>query len=279
MGRFLCWMYHTEKRTSSQQYSITFDALLIGHEAGVTSLTWRPTSVPTLLSTSTDSSAILWSPSTIISNDQDEQSAIWINIQRFGDIGGQRLGGFIGGLWGCQGGEALAWGWSGGWRRWKSCDGGKSEKWAETHAISGHSGPVKGLAWSPNGRFLASTGYGGYLCSGKMLIYARLDQTTRLHAPLTDTTTGVTTWHELARPQVHGFDLLSVCFLNNLKFVSIGDEKVARVFEAPKSFVDVVTTLNVASFDEDEIQDRPMRASVPPLGLSNKATSEGERCL
>ncbi|KAF9055147.1 WD40 repeat-like protein [Hymenopellis radicata] len=248
------------KDTSSQQYSMTFDALLIGHEAGVTSLTWRPTSpsaVPTLLSTSTDSSAILWSPSTIISNDQDEQSAIWINIQRFGDIGGQRLGGFIGGLWGRKGGDALAWGWSGGWRRWKCSDGGKSEKWTETHAISGHSGPVKGLAWSPNGRFLASTG---------------LDQTTRLHAPLTDT---VTTWHELARPQVHGFDLLSVCFLDNLKFVSIGDEKVARVFEAPKSFVDVVTTLNVASFDEDEIQDRPMRASVPPLGLSNKATSEG----
>src|SRR6202040_4142908 len=83
-----------------QQFSITFDALLIGHEAGVTSLSWRPTyasaghHVPTLLSTSTDSSIILWSPSVTLSSLQGGSISIWINRQRFGDIGGQRLGGF-----------------------------------------------------------------------------------------------------------------------------------------------------------------------------------------
>lgn len=39
--------------TSSQVFSVTFDALLVGHEAGVTSLSWRPeptpTNTPTLL--------------------------------------------------------------------------------------------------------------------------------------------------------------------------------------------------------------------------------------
>lgn len=105
---------------------------------------------------------------------------------------------------------------------------------------------------------------------------ARLDQTTRIHAPMSHPESGLTTWHELARPQVHGFDLLAVSFLSNLKFVSIGDEKVARVFEAPQSFVDVVTTLGIAALDDDEVQDRPMRAAVPPLGLSNKAMSDGE---
>jgi hypothetical protein len=96
-----------------QKYSITFDALLVGHESGVTSLSWRPggptATSPVLLSTSTDSSLILWSPF----------DSLWVNRNRFGDIGGQRLGGFVGGLWNTNGEEILAWGWNGGWRRWR----------------------------------------------------------------------------------------------------------------------------------------------------------------
>ncbi|KAK0206472.1 WD40-repeat-containing domain protein [Desarmillaria ectypa] len=236
--------------SSSQQFSITFDALLVGHEAGVTSLSWRSatsvSSTATLLSSSTDSSVILWSPSTVLTSSHDTSTAIWINRQRFGDIGGQRLGGFVGGLWGREGSEAFAWGWSGGWRRWRCSADGK-ETWTEVHAITGHSGPVRGICWSPDGQFLISAG---------------LDQTTRIHGPITHQN-GRTTWHELARPQVHGYDLLGVSFLDNLKFVSIADEKVARVFEAPRSFIDVVEALG---------HQRPSRASVPPLGLSNRAT-------
>ncbi|KAK0242692.1 WD40-repeat-containing domain protein [Armillaria nabsnona] len=240
--------------SSSQQFTITFDALLVGHEAGVTSLNWRPatsSSMATLLSSSTDSSVILWSPSTVLASSNDTSTTIWINRQRFGDIGGQRLGGFVGALWGKDGSEAFAWGWSGGWRRWR-CSADEKETWTEVHAINGHSGPVRGICWSPNGQFLISAG---------------LDQTTRIHGPITHQN-GRTTWHELARPQVHGYDLLGVSFLDNLKFVSIADEKVARVFEAPRSFINVVEALD---------HKRPSRASVPPLGLSNKATAdEGE---
>jgi len=139
---------------SSQQFSVTFDALLVGHEAGVTSLTWRQDSqsTPTLLSTSTDSSVILWSPSS------DSSSSIWINRERFGDVGGQRLGGFVGGLWASKGKEVLAWGWSGGWRRW-TCNGSSTdETWLEIGSITGHNGPVKGLDWSPDGKYLISSG-------------------------------------------------------------------------------------------------------------------------
>lgn len=170
---------------STQQFSITFDALLVGHEASVTSLSWRPLPpsssssaaafdrTPTLLSTSTDSSLILWSPSTILTstsaqeNGQDGTTSLWINRQRFGDVGGQRLGGFVGGLWTRGGAEASAWGWSGGWRRWRcipdagSHDGGlfgapSLESWTETGAISGHNGPVRGISWSPDGEYLLS---------------------------------------------------------------------------------------------------------------------------
>ncbi|KAF7301320.1 hypothetical protein MIND_00697100 [Mycena indigotica] len=237
-----------QDESNSSQYSITFDALLIGHEAGVTSLSWRTISKEsTLLSTSTDSSLILWSPSTI----QAAETTIWVSQQRFGDVGGQRLGGFVGGLWVQGGSEALAWGWSGGWRRWRRTE----ESWSEISAITGHRGPIKSLDWSPNGEYLISTG---------------LDQTTRIHGPVRGVD-GRTSWHELSRPQVHGYDLLGVVFLDALKFVSIADEKVARVFEAPGVFVDLIENLGIASFSK---QTRPVAASVPPLGLSNKAVSD-----
>ncbi|KAJ7179190.1 WD40-repeat-containing domain protein [Mycena filopes] len=239
-------------QTSSAQYSITFDALLVGHEAGVTSLSWRPSTpdaTPTLLSTSTDSSLILWSPTTIRSSSESGSTSIWISRQRFGDVGGQRLGGFVGGLWARGGDEALAWGWSGGWRRWQSVKATEKvadEIWGEIGAITGHGGPVKSLDWSPTGEYLISVG---------------------IHGPVRGPD-GLS-WRELGRPQVHGYDVLGVAFLGPLRFVSIADEKVARVFEAPRGFVDLTEKLGVA-------HDRPVAASVPPLGLSNKAVNEGE---
>lgn len=60
-------------------------------------------------------------------------------------------------------------------------------------------------------------------------------------------------WRELARPQVHGYDLLGAVFIDPLKFVSIGDEKVARVFEAPNGFVSLLESLGVSHFDEKEV--------------------------
>ncbi|KAJ7047434.1 WD40-repeat-containing domain protein [Mycena alexandri] len=249
-------------QTSSAQYSITFDALLIGHEAGVTSLSWRPSTpnrTPTLLSTSTDSSLILWSPTDIKSSSENGSTSIWISRQRFGDVGGQRLGGFVGGLWARGGDEALAWGWSGGWRRWHCTIAPEKvadEVWGEIRAITGHSGPVKSLDWSPNGEYIISAG---------------LDQTTRIHGAIHGP--DGPSWRELGRPQVHGYDVLGVAFLGPLKFVSIADEKVARVFEAPRGFVDLVEKLGVAVFTDDQ-HDRPVAASVPPLGLSNKAVNE-----
>ncbi|KAJ7638755.1 WD40-repeat-containing domain protein [Roridomyces roridus] len=247
--------------SSPLQYSITFDALLIGHEAGVTGLSWRPTGArePTLLSTSTDSSLILWSPTAIRSSSEDN-STIWTSRQRFGDVGGQRLGGFVGGLWAGNGNEVLAWGWSGGWRRWRCTSTGErqlDETWREVSAITGHSGPVKSLDWSPDGAYLISAG---------------LDQTTRIHCPIRRPD-GSCFWQELSRPQVHGYDMLGVTFLGPLKFASIADEKVVRVFEAPRGFVDLAEKLGVAVFTEEQ-HNGPVAASVPPLGLSNKAVNE-----
>ncbi|PIL36810.1 hypothetical protein GSI_00500 [Ganoderma sinense ZZ0214-1] len=256
--------------SSAQLFSVTFDALLIGHDAGVTSLSWRPktttSSAPTLLSTSTDSSLILWSPSTVLTSSNDG-TTLWINRQRFGDVGGQRLGGFVGGLWAADGRDAMSWGWNGGWRRWRcqSPQEGMSEsaleEWAEVGAITGHRAPVRSISWSPQGEYLIS---------------ASLDQTTRIHGAIpTVSSDGPETpvWHEIARPQVHGYDLIGAAFLDSLRFVSVADEKVARVFEAPREFVEVVNNLAVAQLDSGE-ETRPRAAAVPPLGLSNKALTD-----
>ncbi|KAG2369868.1 WD40-repeat-containing domain protein [Suillus spraguei] len=251
-----------KSNSGTQQYSITFDALLIGHEAGITSLSWSPSNV-SLLSTSTDSSLIIWAPSSIVSTAYSSStSSIWINIQRFGDVGGQRLGGFTGGLWSKDGAEALAWGWSGGWRRWRRITA--SEDWEEVGAISGHSGAVKGLDWSPKGDYLVSVG---------------VDQTTRIHGAITSSVPEQSLWQELSRPQVHGYDLMGVTWLGPWTFASVADEKVARVFEAPRNFVEEVRILGVKDLAQSEASekkkgDRPATASVPPLGLSNKAISD-----
>ena len=131
----------------------------------MTSVVWRPSqagraSQPMLLSTSTDSSLILWSPSDIPAAYGDQNTSLWINQQRFGDIGGQRLGGFVGSLWARGDKDALAWGWAGGWRRWRcQSDEAGAETWQEANTVSGHNGPVHGITWSPGGEYLVSTRY------------------------------------------------------------------------------------------------------------------------
>ncbi|KAL5487931.1 ELP2_1 [Sanghuangporus weigelae] len=212
------------KDGSSLHYSITFDALLIGHEAGITSLSWRPSylSGPMLLSTSTDSSIILWAPTSAGRDlaDSSEGSGHEMELTCLPG-GGQEDG-----------------------------DAGDLNYKMLIHRIG------LGISWSPGGEYLISTGP---------------DQTTRIHGNvLASSTGGAELWHEICRPQVHGYDLIDAVFLTSTRFVSIADEKVARVFDAPRSFVSLCKHLGILP-DIDDEAERPAAASVPPLGLSNKA--------
>ncbi|KAF8332818.1 WD40-repeat-containing domain protein [Cantharellus anzutake] len=253
----------TEGGSTRRQFSLTFDALLIGHEAGVTSVSWCsvPGKPPALLSTSADSSVMIWSPSSPPTVPQGEPDCLWTIHHRFGDVGGVKAGGFVGGLWAQGGKEVVAWGWNGGWRRW-SREEGANETWREIGAVTGHQGPVRGLAWDPEGNYLLS---------------ASLDQTTRIHGHWirNDGETRVETWHEIARPQIHGYDLISAIFIDPLRFVSAADEKVARVFDAPKAFIQALAGIQATQINTD-MGSRPSGASVPPLGLSNKATEPSD---
>ena len=54
---------------------------------------------------------------------------------------------------------------------------------------------------------------------------------------------GMKSWHELARPQIHGYDLNAISSLPDWKFVSGAEEKVLRVFQTSKSTADLVLRL------------------------------------
>lgn len=97
---------------------------------------------------------------------------------------------------------------------------------------------------------------------------ASTDQTTRVHAPW-KTDKKVEVWHEIGRPQVHGYDLSCLAMLGPYTFASGAEEKVVRVFTAPTTFQKYLST--VASTDDWEGK-LAEGASVPALGLTNKAT-------
>lgn len=52
----------------------------------------------------------------------------------------------------------MAWGWAGGWRSWRRESFNEDDTWTEVGAVGGHRGPVKDVAWCPNGDYLISTG-------------------------------------------------------------------------------------------------------------------------
>lgn len=62
------------------------------------------------------------------------------------------------------------------------------------------------------------------------------------------------TWHEIARPQVHGYDLSSVAVISRYRFASGAEEKVIRAFKAPNNFVENFRTLCriESGFEEEE---------------------------
>lgn len=85
-------------------------------------------------------------------------------------------------------------------------------------------------------------------------IISSLDQTTRIHGGILSPNSDYPTWHELSRPQVHGYDLLDAVFISPLRFASIADEKVVRLFDAPLGFLKLAEALNVEKFADSMVR-------------------------
>lgn len=85
---------------------------------------------------------------------------------------------------------------------------------------SGHFDSVEDLAWEPEQAYLISVSK---------------DQTSRFHAIWSRG--DLKSWHELGRPQIHGYDLTCVAFVDRFRFVSGADEKLLRIFACPYVFL------------------------------------------
>ncbi|ETN40500.1 uncharacterized protein HMPREF1541_04777 [Cyphellophora europaea CBS 101466] len=235
-------------------FAITFEALLLGHEDWVYSAAWNPSpESEQLLTASADGSLTIWEP--------DPSSGIWVSVTRLGEISGQKgattatgsAGGFWNALWSPEGNAVTCLGRTGGWRLWIFDLG--QQYWTQKTAVTGHVGSANGISWAPNGSYLLSTGS---------------DQTTRLHAEWRRGTKR--TWHEFARPQIHGYDLNCVSSTTGSQFASGADEKLLRVFDEPKSTARLLERL--CRVQEPQEESLPEVASIPVLGLSNKAMDE-----
>lgn len=243
-----------------EDYSATFEALLLGHEDWVYSTVWRHLQKDgenslQLLSASADNSLSIW--------EQDKASGIWVSMTRLGEISAQKgsttatgsTGGFWTGLWSDDGKSIVCIGRTGSWRQWNYA--AEEDSWMPHFGVGGHVRTVTGVSWSKHGDYLLSTS---------------LDQTTRLHAEWKRGSEA--TWHEMARPQIHGYDLNCIDSLGDKQFVSGADEKLLRVFDEPKAVAQVLQDL--AGIKAAGIQEMPDAANVPVLGLSNKAVETEE---
>ena len=240
----------------AHRYTVTFEALLIGHEDWIYTVRWStqtgPKSALQLLSASADNSIAIWSA--------DESSGIWVCETRLGEISAQKgsttatgsAGGFWIGLWQSSGHAILSLGRTGSWRRWQYDF--SSNAWVQRIGISGHTQEVKSLAWATDGSYLISTGS---------------DQTTRLFAEWKRD--GTRSWHEFARPQIHGYDLDCVDTIDPHQFISGADEKLLRVFNEPKAIAQLMSKLCGAK--NSVSGELPDAANIPVLGLSNKAVA------
>ncbi|CAJ2508024.1 Uu.00g092100.m01.CDS01 [Anthostomella pinea] len=244
-------------KAGEADFSITFEALLLGHDDWIYSAKWY--SVPDtgklqLLSTSADNTLAIWVA--------DPSSGIWVTTVRVGEISREKgattatgsTGGFWTGLWSPDGTSVTCLGRTGSWRLWNYNK--EQDQWVPEIGISGHTRAVTGISWSGNGDYLLSTSS---------------DQTTRLHAGWkTGGPDAAITWHEMARPQIHGYDLNCIDALGNSQFVSGADEKLMRVFDEPKAVAKLLNKLCDIG-GGDHIESMPDAANMPVLGLSNKA--------
>ncbi|KMQ42157.1 WD40/YVTN repeat-like-containing domain [Trichophyton rubrum] len=237
------------------KYSITFEALLFGHEDWVYTVAWHPNPLQQqLLSASADNSLVIW--------EQDPVTGVWFSLSRMGEISSLKgsttatgsAGGFWVGLWSPCGDVVVCLGRTGSWRFWRHDTA--ADVWLPIPGITGHVRAVCDIAWETNGGYLLST-------SG--------DQTTRLYAEWKKGNHH--SWHEFSRPQIHGYDLNCLAPLGPSRFVSGADEKLLRVFNETRAVANLLTRLSgLANPKSDE--DMPDAASIPVLGLSNKAMDE-----
>ena len=285
-----------------------------------------PASLVRLLTCSADNSAIVWSPAV--------DSSVWQISARLGELSSGGMHGLYGARWGSRHQAVMAHGsvqshttprptcvcsthlrlceseavvsFSGSLHLWTAQPASTlstSLVFSPAVCVSGHSQPVVDCCWDVRGRYLLSVGK-----DQTSRVFAPVDSLRPLHPPpgsssssplshLSSPSVSVgVPWCEIARPQVHGFDLNTACLLGGPiehRMCSGADEKVIRVFLATNSFIQTLhnvsesysvssSSLSVPSSASSASPlpsltvARAVRAVLPELGLSNRGLQAGD---
>lgn len=232
----------------NELYSVSLESVLQGHEGWVSSVHWNKSGEKLqLLSSSADKTLIVWMP---------DNDGIWSERVRTGEVGGNGFG-FFGAKFSPNGSSIIGHAYYGSLHRWTR-DSENDRLWSPSIVTSGHFAEVQDLVWEPQGKFLVTVSH---------------DQTTRIHAPWTRNSKEVL-WHELARPQIHGFDMHCVAMVSRYRLASGAEEKIVRVFDAPVNFVENFREICAVTDDTKVVETRSKGASRPTLGLSNRAVND-----
>lgn len=142
-------------------YAIILESVLLGHDGWVYGVHWSKSigdNALQLLSSSIDKTLIIWS--------QQDDTGVWMEKVRVGEVGGNTLG-FYGGKFSPDGKSILGHGYHGSFHIWH-IESDASNLWLPNCVVGGHFAEVRDLCWNPNGEYLLTVS---------------ADQTTRCHAP------------------------------------------------------------------------------------------------
>ncbi|KAJ2416599.1 Elongator subunit elp2, partial [Coemansia sp. RSA 2524] len=185
--------------------------------------------------------SVSWGCGELVTAGADGVTLVWAGDEEGVWATRARLGADAG-LLGARMGDVgvVAWSINGSLHAWTH----EGDAWTPRAAPTGHFGAVRDACWSADGEYLLTVS---------------ADQTARVWAHKNE-------WHEVARPQIHGYDMQCAAFVpaseteseKMLQYVAGAEEKVVRVFNATQAFA----SGNTAS---------ALTAAVPALGLTNKA--------
>ncbi|CAK71431.1 unnamed protein product (macronuclear) [Paramecium tetraurelia] len=193
-------------RIGQQLYSFKLETILQGHNEEVSTVNWFDEN--TILSGSFDYNVIIWK--------QDKDTGLWLSVSRLGQTSGNKNQIF--GLKTSYDKQyIICYTLTGAIYIWKQ----QQDNWVEQPVITGHYAEVTDLDFND------------------YLLTCSIDQTSRIFAKWIQNGT----YHEISRPQIHGYDLNAIKQIGN-QVISGGDEKILRMFNPSPFTINQLNYLN-----------------------------------